>query len=983
MTSEVVRHLLRLQSYAAPSGGANDNGAASDELGACTASCAARCNPHKEQVCRKACRGRCKHEATIGSLLQKLARKGGLDDGRETMMSSHVRRHYKEAHSSHRLLAARYAELAAGRPLSSEQETAEMSELERAQVEHEALYAKHTRRLVTHTAGRESMNEPGRPSSADHNDGDGASRTPVVDAHGHTRQGEHHSTEAAKETAGVARRDTPSSGGAGMHPMAVPLVLATIFGDATSAEEDEGGASTTNDQDRTVHLSAEGGGVDGGGRSAGQRMVTSTSSERRWFDGAGPGAWRWNRKKIQELQSTMSPKVKAAWLADQNRGADVASQYALLTPGWSVLTRLQPLSEEEAWTQPYMGRIRRQTEPTLGLRALRRIQDTARHGHPLAAVWTHHRPLPSRTSSKAIAHTRQLNHLGMGPHDILNQDSDVLHNNQLPTFCMNMFGEEVCTPFPPNTISFELIPGFLAFNDWSIAVVMRSFEDSNIMLEADPIAFVSRQYARLTGNSSDASNTSTTQVGECYSGARGVACGGLLDYVLQFIANISLSGTIVLGIESEYSSPLTLNMRAVLFNEDMDRFTLQAVSWTPLKALPALTLPGLRGELEVYKNGTFVLEAATYPFSWTAIPFVLQMRDTQVALRVRGDAGSPPNSMQLMLLSDVLIGGEFFGFTAFLNGTVDVLEGWASLNVKHDGGWSPLPGLLGEYISTPEFNGLLEYNVGTKYVNLEASVTLLEPINFIPGTDLVRISNMMPSSMNDQQLANENCYRTDEDGNPLTDDDGNVLPEGWIRCCVDVAANVRRCELEPRWVTRGPTISIGYSIDKAPDLTPYTICDTLFPQDQPSYFPEGCTCTDLTTRLGGKIICAGYGLPEIPLVGIPEIPLTFSAMLAPCAVTAWVKLAVTMQLPEGTFDAIGAQINSVLSRFNNSRVGGLARAAGIDTDVSVDGEDVLNEAMQKGLSAATGHAGDSYSYSGLDGETSIKGGLSFAGRGKG
>ena len=68
---------------------------------------------------------------------------------------------------------------------------------------------------------------------------------------------------------------------------------------------------------------------------------------------------------------------------------------------------------------------------------------------------------------------------------------------------------------------------------------------------------------------------------------------------------------------------------------------------------------------------------------------------------------SPPTIVGLMGCEKVWIGG-YSGIEGSASGTMDLMSGEVTLNVRHPGGWAVLQGEFSSVFKTPAFDGLLE-----------------------------------------------------------------------------------------------------------------------------------------------------------------------------------------------------------------------------------------------------------------------------------
>jgi hypothetical protein len=125
-----------------------------------------------------------------------------------------------------------------------------------------------------------------------------------------------------------------------------------------------------------------------------------------------------------------------------------------------------------------------------------------------------------------------------------------------------------------------------------------------------------------------------------------------------------------------------------------------------------------------------------------------------------GPHTEPDPSLIVSFSGRVTIGGLERGFTADLQGQIDIDENAASLNIAHTGGWSPISESVSPYLhqlfTTPQFQGTVALNVGSVFLAVEAEVLYNQPLVLIPGgLELGALD------------ANTMLVRYDEDGNPM------------------------------------------------------------------------------------------------------------------------------------------------------------------------------------------------------------------------
>lgn len=751
VASEAMRQLLRLRSYAGDS--------SDDPHGTCMAACNTDCNPHKLAPCKKSCRSRCKQEVKIAQLLIQLVQKAQAD-GHD--VRSHFRRHLREAHRSHHL-AARRVQQAGHVPQKAAR--ARALDMEQAHAEHEALYAKH-KAARTYAGRAETPKQSPRFKDTKHEENAAKARTWAD------------KREAARlaEAEAEASRRSKSSSSIGVHPMAVPLVMGMFREDV---------------DERPAH--------------------ESIRFERRQFTELDL-SWRANRTKAAELSKTTRSQMSAIMMNSRHI-SHVDPRYATLGRGWSVLS-------------------------SIGRDANSLVDERKVLSTPPPP--SRQQPVSSATPSEGTAvypynQKRRMQSGGDGssqpPSPPPSPPQTHANSTEAEDTCLPfpMLETSTCLPLPPSTMSLDVVPGFLSLQGWGITTqISEELSDRINEFKAEVMAVINA--SRVGPNSSfvlNATNITATNIAS--------RVGELL---LSVIDNITIAGMLILGDDNDITSALTLEMEGTFFGNspysmgtgpngyapgsiDDDGnprgaphlLTVQSNRWTPLKAVSFLTVPALEGRGTLYRSGEVVLEMETEPLNVTIVPGFLELfsmvlgveyGSEPVAVGGNLSSGAPTRAMNALAVSiesDMRVGGAA-GFEAALQGSVDVVANQANLTLTHEGGWSPLPGRLGELFSTPKFEGQVAVNVDGVYLDMQASVTMTAPLDLVPG--LVRITGIPE----DWYAAWERANNDNNNGDP---------PEG-------MSILVGSGEAE------GPKLTIGYTLDGEPDYTPpppQTICDVL------------------------------------------------------------------------------------------------------------------------------------------------------------
>ena len=116
------------------------------------------------------------------------------------------------------------------------------------------------------------------------------------------------------------------------------------------------------------------------------------------------------------------------------------------------------------------------------------------------------------------------------------------------------------------------------------------------------------------------------------------------------------------------------------------------------------------------------------------IPGMLTAFDWDVNLRVPTiDMAHPSLPPLAVNASGCMTIGGAGGFNACFVGAFDTGAGSASLAIRHEGGWSPLPPALGDSFATPAFAGLAEININGRYLAVSADAQWTQAVALIPG----------------------------------------------------------------------------------------------------------------------------------------------------------------------------------------------------------------------------------------------------------
>lgn len=146
-----------------------------------------------------------------------------------------------------------------------------------------------------------------------------------------------------------------------------------------------------------------------------------------------------------------------------------------------------------------------------------------------------------------------------------------------------------------------------------------------------------------------------------------------------------------------------------------------------------MSVPELRGTMHIAADGTIIIDAETLPMTAPLIPGNLfTLYDFYVIVGYYSGPSSTSTTLLLDVGGDVLIGGPN-GFLASVSGALNTGSGEASLTISHAGGWSPLPGALGDLFRTPSINGWVYLNHNGTYLQLGAVAEFTQPIKVLPG----------------------------------------------------------------------------------------------------------------------------------------------------------------------------------------------------------------------------------------------------------
>lgn len=153
----------------------------------------------------------------------------------------------------------------------------------------------------------------------------------------------------------------------------------------------------------------------------------------------------------------------------------------------------------------------------------------------------------------------------------------------------------------------------------------------------------------------------------------------------------------------------------------------------------ALKVPRLNGTITFSSDGSITIDVATEPTTYPLIPGnFFTLYDFFVLVQVSKASGSESAVFVIEVGGDVLIGGSN-GFLCSISGYIDTIDGGeqgrcsAYLDVEHAGGWSPLPGALGDLFRTPQFSGSVCLDRDGVYLELGATAEFLHPIPVLPG----------------------------------------------------------------------------------------------------------------------------------------------------------------------------------------------------------------------------------------------------------
>ena len=81
--------------------------------------------------------------------------------------------------------------------------------------------------------------------------------------------------------------------------------------------------------------------------------------------------------------------------------------------------------------------------------------------------------------------------------------------------------------------------------------------------------------------------------------------------------------------------------------------------------------------------------------------------------------GNATPKVEVFARGGVVVGGDL-GFAALMTGSLNTELKTATLTISHGGGWSPVPGVIGTYLTSPQFDGTLQLGVNGICASLAA-----------------------------------------------------------------------------------------------------------------------------------------------------------------------------------------------------------------------------------------------------------------------
>ena len=210
---------------------------------------------------------------------------------------------------------------------------------------------------------------------------------------------------------------------------------------------------------------------------------------------------------------------------------------------------------------------------------------------------------------------------------------------------------------------------------------------------------------------------------------------------------VSMSGNVRIGGGNGFVASLTGSIDSS--DGSMQLTISHDGGWSPVSWLSTPAFTGYIG-MGVTESDVVAMTETTVHLRVTAsttlpditlIPSAFAVTNPTLSVGVYQEVKDGPIGFTVDMAGTVQVGGTS-GFTAALTGSVDTGAQSVAVTIAHVGGWSPLAGQLASYFRTPAFSGLVRLNMPSLepddlgrvlYLDVQASATLLSPINLVPG----------------------------------------------------------------------------------------------------------------------------------------------------------------------------------------------------------------------------------------------------------
>jgi hypothetical protein len=191
--------------------------------------------------------------------------------------------------------------------------------------------------------------------------------------------------------------------------------------------------------------------------------------------------------------------------------------------------------------------------------------------------------------------------------------------------------------------------------------------------------------------------------------------------------DVTIASGLRIGGDSSFAPPL-FSITGTLDSTGTSTLTMSTASpWTPVSAVPALSVPALAGSvsLNVPDDNMVIFVENTSPISVDLGSNLASLQDWYVNIAATiGLSDTSLAALNPTVRTGTISIGALNNLQASIEGSVSLPEGSATITLLPVTNWSPLPGDFAQYFTIPSFGGTLHLGVGGNALRFVGSATM-------------------------------------------------------------------------------------------------------------------------------------------------------------------------------------------------------------------------------------------------------------------